>query len=121
MSNGKSTTTTGQVAPENLSKSVQAGMAMAFSFPQKIAETNLDTASELLTFISRRMKSQADFFRSLGHCSDLNSAVEMQRKFWEHVSSDYTREMGQLSEIATNNVNKVTKLVTESAPQNQAA
>ncbi len=100
-------------APENLSKSVEASMAAALSLPQKIVETNLDAAGELLNFMSRRVKSQADFLRDIGHCKDLAGAVEMQRKFWSHISDDYGREMGQLSEMAKGNIAKATKLVAE--------
>jgi Phasin protein len=100
---------------ENLTRSVQDGLATAMEIPKKIMEANLDTGAELLTFMSRRMKAQADLFSGVGHCHDMTEATDMQRTFWEKVTKDYSEEMNHLAEIARKNFQTVSGLMTPQA------
>jgi hypothetical protein len=107
MSAPKTGTSTGQdteTGPtENLTLSVQDGLATAMKFPTKIMEANFDTGAELLTFISRRMKAQADLFSGVGHSHDMTEAADMQRTFWDKVTQDYADEMKHLAAIIHRN------------------
>ncbi len=80
-------------------------------FPKKMLEANLDTGAELLTFMSRRMKAQADLFSGVGHCHDMTEAADMQRNFWEKVTKDYSEEMNHLAEIARKNFETMSGLM----------
>jgi hypothetical protein len=117
MSASKSAGVTGQpqagTAPvESLTRSVQDGLATAMEVPKKVMEANLDTGAELLTFMSRRMKAQADFFNGVGHCHNLSEAADVQRTFWEKVTKDYSEEMNHLAEIARKNLETVSGLMS---------
>ncbi len=102
---------TGTGPTETLTRSVQDGLATAMEIPKKVMEANLDTGAELLTFMSRRMKAQADLFSGVGHCRDVDEASSMQRTFWEKVTKDYSEEMKHLAEIARKNFETVSGLM----------
>jgi hypothetical protein len=97
---------------ENLTRSVEGGLATAMEIPKKIVEANLDTGAELLTFMSRRMKAQADLFSGVGHCHDVTEATDMQRTFWDKVTKDYADEMNHLAEIARKNFQTMSGLMS---------
>jgi hypothetical protein len=97
---------------ESLTRSVQESFATAMGIPKKIMEANLDTGAELLTFMSRRMKAQAELFNGVGHCHDLSEASDMQRTFWEKVTRDYSQEMNHLAEITRKNFDSVSGLIS---------
>jgi Phasin protein len=103
---------------EGLARSVQDGLATAMEIPKKVMEANLDTGAELLTFMSRRMKAQADLFSGVGHCHNMDEATNMQRTFWEKVTKDYAEEMNHLAEITRKNFQTVSGLM---APQPNGA
>ena len=116
MSAPKSAAATGQQqfgagSAENLTRSVQDGLATTMEIPKKIMEANLETGSELLTFMSRRMKAQADLFSGIGHCHNADEAADMQRKFWDKVTRDYSEEMNHLAKIARKNFETVSGLM----------
>jgi hypothetical protein len=73
------------------------------------------TGSELLTFIRRRMRPQAELFSGVGHCHNMDEATAMQRTFWEKVSKDYSEEMNHLAEIARKNFETVSGLMSPKA------
>jgi Phasin protein len=108
MSASKSTATD---PVENMTRSVQDGLATAMEIPKKILEANLDTGAEFLTFMSRRMKAQADLFSGVGHSHDVTEAADMQRSFWEKVTKDYSEEMNHLAEIARKNLEMMSGLM----------
>ncbi|MGL4636144.1 MAG: phasin family protein [Beijerinckiaceae bacterium] len=117
MSASKSAGTSGQSpsdisSVESITRSMQGGLAQAMEIPKKVMEANLDTGSELLTFMSRRMKAQADLFSGVGHCHDMTEAADMQRNFWAKVTKDYTEEMNHLSEIARKNFETMSALMS---------
>jgi Phasin protein len=117
MSASKSASASGQPpfgtdSAESVTRSLQGGLATAMEIPKKVMEANLDTSAELLTFMSRRMKAQADLFNGVGHCHDMSEASDMQRVFWEKVSKDYSEEMKHLAEIARKNFEAVSGLVS---------
>jgi hypothetical protein len=120
MSNVKSDETRNK-ASDNGAKSVPAGVTMALALPQRMAEVNFEAASELMTFMSRRMEAQSELFRGLGHCRDFSGLAEMQRGFWEQASADYSKEVSQLADIARANLAKVTGLVAEGVAPARAA
>jgi hypothetical protein len=97
---------------ESVTKSVHNGIASAITMPKKLMETQLDVGAELLAFMGRRMKAQADLWSSLGHCSDLSEATNMQKCFIEKVTKDYTEEATQLSDIARKNLEVVAGLAS---------
>jgi hypothetical protein len=105
----------GTAPVENLTRSVQDGLATAMEVPKKVMEANLDTGAELLTFMSRRMKAQADLFSGVGHCHNMDEATDMQRTFWEKVTRDYSDEMNHLAEIARKNFETVSGLMSPKA------
>jgi hypothetical protein len=123
MSAPKSAAATGQQqfgsgSAESLTRSVQDGLAITMEIPKKIMEANLETGSELLTFMSRRMKAQADLFGGIGHCHNADEAADIQRVFWEKVSRDYSEEMNHLARIARKNFENVSGLM---APKTNGA
>jgi len=120
MSNLKSDETRNK-ASDNRVKSAPAGLTMALGLPQRMAEVNFEAASELMTFMSRRMEAQSELLRDLGHCRDFNGLAEMQREFWQQASADYSKEVSQLADIARANVAKVTGFVAEGAAPTRAA
>jgi hypothetical protein len=120
MSASKNTNTPGQqqagekagiAGVESLTRTTQEGFAKAMEVPKKVLEANLDTGAELLTFMSRRMKAQADLFNGVGHCHDLTEAADMQRTFWTKVTKDYSEEMDHLAEIARKNFSTISGLM----------
>jgi Phasin protein len=102
----------GAAPAESLTRNVQDGLATAMEIPKKIMEANLDTGAELLTFMSRWMKAQADLCNGVGHCHDLTEAADMQRMFWDKVTKDYSEEMNHLAEIARKNFEAMSGLMT---------
>ncbi len=57
-------------------------------------------ASEMLTFMGRRMQAQAEFCAKLGHCTELGEAVGVQQDFARGVGGAYADEAGKLSTLA---------------------
>jgi hypothetical protein len=97
---------------DDMTKSAQSSLASAMVVPKKLIEAHLDAGAELLAFMGRRMKAQADLWSSLGHCSDLSEATNMQKSFIEKVTKDYTEEATQLSDIARKNLEVVAGLAS---------
>ena len=95
---------------EGANRMMQTQFVAAAAIPQAIMQANLAMFSELLMFMGRRAKSQADFCASLGHCKEMSEAVEAQREFAEQVTRDYSNEVGQLSEIVRKNVASLTEI-----------
>jgi Zn-dependent M32 family carboxypeptidase len=89
---------------------LQAQFASAAVIPQAIVEANLSMVSELLMFMSQRVKAQAEFCNSLGHCKELSEAVDAHREFTEKVTRDYSKEVGQLSDIVRKNVASLSEI-----------
>ncbi|MGL5116983.1 MAG: phasin family protein [Beijerinckiaceae bacterium] len=100
---------------EEIARNVQGGVATAMELPKKMMECNLDTSAEFLTFISRRMKAQAELLSGVVHCHDVGEAADMQRKFMEKVSSDYAEEMNHLADIARKNFQTMSSLMSPQA------
>jgi hypothetical protein len=86
-----------------LPRNVQDQIATAMDFSKKLMACNLGAGAELLTFMSRRMKAQADLFSGAFHCRDIAEAADIQRKFLEKVREDYTEEMSHLADMARRN------------------
>ncbi len=105
---------------EDMTKTVQSGLASAMIVPKKLLEANLDAGAELLAFMGRRMKAQADLWSSLGHCSDLTEATNMQKCFMEKVTKDYTDEASQLSDIARKNLEVVAGLASSEVSKSES-
>jgi hypothetical protein len=105
----------GTAPVENLSRSVQNGLATAMQVPKKVMESNLEVGTEFLMFMTRRLKAQADLFSGVGYCHDIGEATDMQRTFWEKVTSDYSEEMNHLAEIARKNFETVSGLMSPKA------
>ncbi|MCU4179593.1 phasin family protein [Bosea sp. BH3] len=82
----------------------QAQLASAAAVPQAIWEANLSILSEMLTFMSHRMRAQAEFCGHLGHCKEIAEAVDVQRNFAQSVTGDYSQEVEKLSDIARKNL-----------------
>jgi len=120
MSNLKSDGTRSKASDDG-AKSVPAGLAMALALPQRMAEVNLEAASELMMFMSRRMEAQSALFRGLGHCHNLGSVVEAQRAFWEQATEDYSKEVTELADIARAGVAKVAGAVAGDTASARAA
>lgn len=93
---------------EDLTKTMQAQFATAAAIPQAILEANLTIGSELLGFMGRRMKAQAELCHALSRCHEFGEAVEAQRQFGERVASDYSAEIGQLATIMRKELATVT-------------
>lgn len=89
---------------EGAARVLQAQLASAAAIPQAVMEANLSMFSELLMFMGRRAKAQAEFCNSLGRCKELSDAVEAQREFAEQVTRDYSKEVSELSDIVRKNV-----------------
>jgi hypothetical protein len=107
--------TAGMGPTDDLTRTVQDGLAQAMAIPKRIIEANLDTGAELLTFMSRRMKAQADLFSGVGHSHDMTETSDMQRTFWEKVHKDYSEEMNHLAEIARKNFQIMSSLLAPHA------
>lgn len=89
---------------EGAARVLQAQLASAAALPQTVLEANLSMFAELLMFMGRRAKAQAEFCSNLGRCKELSEAVEAQREFVEQVTRDYSKEVSQLSDIVRKNV-----------------
>lgn len=79
---------------------IKAQLASASVLPQKIWETQFAMASEILTFMGRRMQAQAEFCARLGHCTEFGEAVGVQQDFARGVGGAYADEAGKLSTLA---------------------
>ncbi|WP_158554878.1 phasin family protein [Methylovirgula sp. 4M-Z18] len=110
-----------QSASEDAIKSVRAQFAPMYHLHEKVIELQMNTLSQILDFMGRRMKAQSDFFHSLGQCHDLTKMSEVQSRFWQRVSEDYTTEVGQLTEMARESVDKIAKAAASKTPQSHAA
>lgn len=95
---------------EATNRMMQTQFVSAAAIPQAIMQANLTMFSEVLMFMGRRAKAQADLCASLGHCKEMSEAVEAQREFAEQVTRDYSTEVGQLSEIVRKNVASLTEI-----------
>jgi hypothetical protein len=83
---------------------VKAQLASASVLPQKIWETQFAMASEVLAFMSRRVKAQAEFCAKLGGCKEIAEAVDVQQDFAKSVSGAYADEAERLSTLARKNM-----------------
>jgi hypothetical protein len=106
-------THTPDATTNGVAQAVDTRLTIAMTLPRKVMEANLQTTAELLTFMSRRMKAQAELWDGLGHCTDAAQASEMQRRFFDGVTQDYRDEMTTIVELARRNLNAVTGLMTE--------
>ena len=79
---------------------IKAQLASASVLPQKIWETQFAMASEMLTFMGRRMQAQAEFCARLGRCTGFGEAVGVQQDFARGVGGAYADEAGKLSTLA---------------------
>jgi hypothetical protein len=100
---------------EAITHSLQDGLATAMEFPRKVIEAQLDTSAEILTFISKRMRAQANFVVGVGHSHDATEAAEIQRLFWEKVTEDYSQELNHLAQIIQKNLSNARKTMSSSA------
>jgi Phasin protein len=106
---------------DEIARTMQGGIAKAMELPKKLMECNFDTSAELLTFLSRRMKAQAELLSGVVHCQDMGEAAEMQRKFLEKVTKDYAEEMNHLADIARKNFETMSGAMSREAQNGQAA
>lgn len=83
---------------------VKAQVASATMLPQKIWETQFAMASEVLTFIGRRLQAQAEFCAQLGRCTEFGEAVCVQQDFAKGVSGAYADEAERLSALTRKNM-----------------
>lgn len=83
---------------------IKAQLASANVLPQKIWETQFALASEILTFMGRRMQAQAEFCAKLGRCTEFGEAIGVQQDFARGISSAYADESGKLSTLARKNM-----------------
>lgn len=83
---------------------VKAQVASATMLPQKIWETQFAMASEVLTFIGRRLQAQAEFCAQLGRCTEFGEAVGVQQDFAKGVSGAYADETERLSALTRKNM-----------------
>jgi hypothetical protein len=120
MSTAKSSSESLSGMPGDIVKSMQSGMANMMAIPQKVMEANLETGAELLSFMSRRMKSQSDLWSRIGHCHGMDEAADAQRLFVESLTKDYTEEMGQLADVFRKNLETVTSAVSDQFSQSGA-
>ena len=103
--------------PDAKTNPIGGGLAASMAFPQKMVEANLQTSVELLIFMSRRIKSQAELWGEFGHCHDFGSALNAQRKFAACVTKDYSDEMTHLVEMARQHFDTVTHALADHAGQ----
>jgi hypothetical protein len=103
--------------PADIVKSMQSGMANMMTVPQKVMEANLETGAELLSFISRRMKSQSELWSRISHCHGMDEAADAQRIFVEALTKDYADEIGQLAGVFQKNLDTVTGAFSEQFQQ----
>lgn len=96
-------------------KLMQAQLASAAAVPQAIWEANLAILSEMLGFMSQRMKAQAKFCSELGHCKELSEAVDAQRVYAQGITGDYSEEVDKLSDIARKNIATLSAIGTQYA------
>jgi hypothetical protein len=96
-------------------KLMQAQLASAAAVPQAIWEANLAILSEMLGFMSHRMKAQAEFCGHLGHCKELSDAVDAQRAYAQGMTGDYSQEVDKLSDIARKNIATLSAIGTQYA------
>lgn len=71
---------------------------------QKIMGSNLDTAAELLAFVSRRLRVQAAHWHQLSQCKSVDEALGLQKDFVAALTSDYTKEGSRLVEMTQESV-----------------
>lgn len=89
---------------------LQAQFVSAAAIPQAVIASNLSMFSELLIFMGRRAKAQAEFCNSLRHCKELSDAVEVHRAFTGQVTRDYSKEVSQISDIVRKNVASLSEI-----------
>ncbi|QEL27189.1 hypothetical protein FQV39_31935 (plasmid) [Bosea sp. F3-2] len=83
---------------------VKAQLASATVLPQKIWETQLAMASEILAFMGRRMQAQAELCAKLGRCKEIAQAVDAQQDFAKGFGGAYADEAERLSTLARKNM-----------------
>jgi len=96
-------------------KLAQAQLASAAALPQAIWEANLAILSEMLGFMSHRLRAQAEFCGHLGHCKELSDAVDAQRAYTQGMTGDYSQEVDKLSDIARKNIATLSAIGTQYA------
>lgn len=85
-------------------ETVKAQLASAAVLPRKIWETQFALASEILTFMGRRMQAQAEFCAELSRCREIGEAVEAQQDFARQASGAYADEAERLSVLTRKNM-----------------
>ena len=83
---------------------VKAQLAAATVLPRMIWETQFALASEILTFMGRRMQAQAEFCAELSRCREIGEAVEAQQDFAQRASGAYADEAERLSALTRKNM-----------------
>ena len=87
---------------------VKAQLASSTALPEKIWETQWAMASEILTFMGRRLQAQAEFCAKLGCCTEFAEAVGVQQDFAKDARGAYADEVGKLSTFARTNMDALT-------------
>jgi len=109
------------VSVESLAKAMQSGFADAAALPRKVMEANGETSAEILAFMGRRFRAQAEFWDGLAHCKDLNGVADIQRRFVETMTRDYGEEMNHLVAITEKNLRAVASAVGGEGDKRSAA
>jgi Phasin protein len=109
------------IISDNLARSMQSNLSTAAAAPQKILEANLQTGSEFLSFVSRRLQAQAELWNGLGHCRDVSQLAETQKKFWEGATKDYSEELNHFASAASKNLGIAAGMTPEKGAPGKAA
>ncbi len=102
---------------ESMSKSMQGQFAAIAAIPRAMLEAQLTMGSELFGFMGRRMKAQAELCHELSQCRELSDAVQVQRRFSERVTSDYSEEFGQIATMLRSELTSVTDAASEAVTE----
>jgi hypothetical protein len=94
---------------------MQQGLAAWASIPQRLMQANIETLSEGVNFINRRMKAQAALVSGFGQLANGGSFIDVQRHVIETMSKEFADEAQELGDLARKSVEAMTRVASGGA------
>jgi hypothetical protein len=100
---------------------MQQGLAAFMSGPQRLMQANIETISESLNFMNRRMKAQAAMLSGFGQLANGGNLADAQRHFIETMSREMAEEVQELGDFARKSIETMTRGAGGAGPASSSA
>lgn len=101
----------GEAATQKVAEAMQQGLAAWMAVPQRLMQANVETITESVNFMNRRMKMQAAMFSGLGQLANGVSVAETHKHLIETMTRELAAEAQEVGELARKNLETMMHLI----------